>query len=513
MIAITGAEGQLGSLVLEGLLKVVAPDHLVALVRRPERAAGLVARAVRVRPGDYSSPEALALALSGVKRLLLISDDEFGPQVADHRALIEAAKTAGSEFIAYASVQNGGSVARPVAVKHKITEELLRSSGIPFVILRNGCARDDRVEAVAYAAAAVAVLTADGQNDTTCERAGDRDLVMAGSGALGGKDATAAEYRLDDTQRANRLRPSGQRPNWERDSASSDGSQPAVPIGSALRAGAPEPGIACVIDFPEPGAAEAVARKRVRRHHEVPLELTHANRVATMGELTCSIAHEVRQSLSAVAINGSAALNWLSRQSPDIEEARIAIEQIIRDAQRGSEVIARIRELAKKAPPLKEALDINETVREVIVLTRSEAVTNRISVQTELAEDLPPSEGDRVQLQQVLLNLVVNAIQAMASVAGGARQLRITTAPAGSSGVLVRVADSGPGLDPQTRDHVFEPYYTTKTDGLGMGLAICRSIIDAHDGRLWACTNTPRGAVFQFTLPAKHFDQARAQKA
>jgi signal transduction histidine kinase len=232
------------------------------------------------------------------------------------------------------------------------------------------------------------------------------------------------------------------------------------------------------------------------------LELAHANRVSTMGQLTSSIAHEVSQPISAVAINAGAALNWLRRTPPDLEEARASIEAIVRDAHRSSEVIGQLRALFKKAPPRKEHLDLNEAVNEVIVLTGSEALKNGISVKTQLADGLRPIEGDRVQLQQVLLNLVVNAIQAMATIPDGAGDLLITTAPAGSDSVLVRVADSGPGLDPQMLEHVFDPYYSTKPHGMGMGLAICRSIIEAHSGRLWASANEPSGAVFQFTLPA-----------
>lgn len=178
------------------------------------------------------------------------------------------------------------------------------------------------------------------------------------------------------------------------------------------------------------------------------------------------------------------------------------MEQIAADVNRSGQVIGRLRELFKKAPPRKARLDINEVVREVIALTGSEALDKRISMKTQLAEDLPCVGGDRVQLQQVLLNLVINAIQAMAAMPEGSRDLLISTSPAESNVVLVRVADSGPGLDQQALERVFDAYYTTKIEGLGMGLAICRSIIDAHNGRLWASANQPRGAAFQFTLPA-----------
>jgi C4-dicarboxylate-specific signal transduction histidine kinase len=275
-----------------------------------------------------------------------------------------------------------------------------------------------------------------------------------------------------------------------------------VLIGSALVVGSPDESISFVLDLTERKRAEAEARESERRYQEMQLELAHANRVATMGQLTSSIAHEVSQPIGAIAINGYAALNWLKRKPPDFENARIAIEELVKDAHRSGEVIGRLRELFKKAPPRKEQLDLNQAVQEVIGLTGTEASRNGISVKTQLADGLPLIEGDRVQLQQVLLNLVVNAIQAMSASSDGARDLLITAAPAGSDSVLVRVADSGPGLDPQMLEHVFDPYYTTKLHGMGMGLAICRSIIDAHNGRLWASLNQPRGAVFQFTLPA-----------
>jgi PAS domain S-box-containing protein len=322
------------------------------------------------------------------------------------------------------------------------------------------------------------------------------------SGAVSWKDLTPPEYHANDAQRLDQLRWSGQVPPREKEFFRKDGSRVPVLIGSALLAGPPDESISFVLDLTERKQAEAEARESERRYQEMQLDLAHANRVATMGQLTSSIAHEVSQPVSAVAINAGAALNWLRRKPPDLEEARASIEKIVKDAHRSSEVIGRLRALFKKAPPRKEQLDLNEAVEEVIVLTGSEVLKNGISVKTQLADGLRLIEGDRVQLQQVLLNLVVNAIQAMATIADGARDLLITTAPAGSDSVLVRVADSGPGLDSQMLEHVFDPYYTTKPHGMGMGLAICRSIIDAHNGRLWVSANQPRGAVFQFTLPA-----------
>jgi PAS domain S-box-containing protein len=234
---------------------------------------------------------------------------------------------------------------------------------------------------------------------------------------------------------------------------------------------------------------------------EAQMEVAHANRVATMGQLTASIAHEVNQPIAAAVTNAQAALRWLGARPPDLEEVRQALGSIVKDANRAGDVIGRIRELVKKAPPRKERVDINEAIREVIELTRGEAVKNGASVQTALGEGLPLIEGDRVQLQQVVLNLVVNAVQAMGAVAEGPRELLITTAQAEPEGVLVAVKDSGPGLTPASLEHLFAPFYTTKPDGLGMGLSICRSIIEAHGGRLWV-TNLVRGAIFTFTVPA-----------
>lgn len=276
----------------------------------------------------------------------------------------------------------------------------------------------------------------------------------------------------------------------------------AVLIGSAAVAGSPDQSISFVLDLTERKQAEAEARQSERRYQEMQLELAHANRVATMGQLTSLVAHEVSQPISAVTISAGAALNWLRRSPPALEEVRASIEAIVRDAHRSSEVISQLRALYRKALPRKERLDFNEAVKQAIVLTGSEALKNGISVKTQLAEGLPLIEGDRVQLQQVLLNLVVNAIQAMATMTDGARDLLIATSPAEPDSVLVRVADSGPGLDPQMLENVFDAYFTTKPHGMGMGLAICRSIIDAHSGRLWASANQPCGVVFQFTLPA-----------
>jgi signal transduction histidine kinase len=235
--------------------------------------------------------------------------------------------------------------------------------------------------------------------------------------------------------------------------------------------------------------------------YEMELELAHVNRVTTLGELTASIAHEVNQPIAAVVTNASAAIRWLNAQPSNLEEGREALRNIVKDAQRAGEVIGRIRGMVKKAPPRKSALDINETILEVVALTRGEGIKNGVSLRTQLSSELSPIPGDRVQLQQVLLNLIVNAIEAMSAVPGNQRTLVVGSSKYDPRNILITVRDSGPGLNFESSDHLFSPFYTTKPSGMGMGLSICRSIIEAHGGRVWAVPNLPEGATFHFTLP------------
>ena len=228
-------------------------------------------------------------------------------------------------------------------------------------------------------------------------------------------------------------------------------------------------------------------------------ELAHVNRVTMMGQLAASISHEVVQPITAGVINAEAALRFLEAQPPDLEEVRRALAAAIEGGHRATDIIGRIRGLIKKAPPQKDPLQINQAILEVIALTRGEAVKNRVSVQTQLAEGLPLIQGDRVQLQQVVVNLIINAVEAM-SVTEGSRELLLSTWK-DDSGVLITVKDSGPGVPSENLERLFDAFYTTKPSGMGMGLPICRSIIEAHEGRIWASSTAGRGATIQFTLP------------
>jgi PAS domain S-box-containing protein len=275
------------------------------------------------------------------------------------------------------------------------------------------------------------------------------------------------------------------------------------------------------IDITERKRAERELRQKEVSLREAQSNLAHVSRLTTMGELAASIVHEVNQPIAGIVTNANAALRWLAREVPNLNETGETIRRIIRDGKRAGEIVGRIRALAKKAPPQKDWLDLNQAIGEVIAIARSELQRHRVSLQTQLANDLPLIMGDRIQLQQVVLNLLVNAIEAMSGVSEGPRELwvssqKVTEIPdeanegkfasessagAARTHVLIAVRDSGPGLDPSALNRLFEAFYTTKPQGLGMGLLISRSIVEAHGGRLWAKANAPRGAVFQFMLP------------
>jgi len=248
--------------------------------------------------------------------------------------------------------------------------------------------------------------------------------------------------------------------------------------------------------------ANDTLRERGEALQKVQTELAHVSRVMTLGELTASIAHEVNQPLAAIVTNGNACLRWLAGATPNLDEARLAVQRIIKDSYRASEVISRIRTLVKKTPPRSDWIDLNELITEVFALAQSEARRNRVLLQQQLSADLPRVRGDRVQLQQVILNLIINGLEAIAKSKDGKRELSVKSDLDEANNVVIAVSDSGAGLDTANLEQVFDAFFTTKPDGMGMGLAISRTIIESHGGRLWATANSPRGAVFQFSLPA-----------
>src|SRR6266436_3516817 len=260
--------------------------------------------------------------------------------------------------------------------------------------------------------------------------------------------------------------------------------------------------IALFNDFAAQATIALESTRRERQYREMQCELAHASRVASMGQLTASIAHEIKQPITAARTYAAAALRFLDKSPPDVAEVTAALTCIVDETARTGDVVDRIGSLIKNAPPRKEVVDLNATILEVTALIRSEAVRTGVTVGTQLAGTLPRIQCDRVQLQQVMLNLIVNAIQSMSGVEDGNRELHISTVSIEPEGVCVAVRDTGHGLRPESLSRLFEPFYTTKPDGMGMGLSICRSIIEAHGGRLWAIRCEPQGALFQFTIPA-----------
>jgi PAS domain S-box-containing protein len=324
------------------------------------------------------------------------------------------------------------------------------------------------------------------------------DLLLGG---LFWADLTLREWREHDERAAEALRTIGIVHSFEREFRRKNGSRVPVLLGEAAFGGRQDEGVAFVVDLTERKRAESEARESERRRREAQFELEHANRVAAIGQLSASIAHEVNQPVAASITNAETALRWLDAHNPNLEKAREALRRIADDGRRAADVIGRIRALIKKEPPRMVGVEINETIREVIVLTQGEMAKNEVSLQMQLEDGLPLVQGDKVQLQQVILNLIINAAEAMASADKELRQLSITTRSANSQSVLVVIADSGPGLASTNYERLFDAFYTTKPTGLGMGLPICRSIIEAHGGQIWAAANVPRGAIFEFTVP------------
>jgi PAS domain S-box-containing protein len=320
----------------------------------------------------------------------------------------------------------------------------------------------------------------------------DREDLAAGN--MRWNDLPPPEWRTSTASALKGMDTTGAVQPYESEYVRKDGSRVPVLIGSAGFDEQRNQGVAFVLDLTERKRAEEALR-------HMQMELAHANRVATMGQLSGSIAHEVKQPITAAVTYALAARRFLSAEPPNFREMDVALSLIVKEGNRAGEVVGRIRALIKKAPARKDAVGVNDAILEVIALTRTEAANNSVSVRTQLAEGLPRVQGDRVQLQQVLLNLIINAIEAMRDVGEEERELLISSSNE-PDGVSVEVRDSGPGFAPAALERVFEAFYTSKPDGLGLGLSICRSIIEAHNGRLWASPNVPRGAIFRFTAPA-----------
>jgi PAS domain S-box-containing protein len=316
-------------------------------------------------------------------------------------------------------------------------------------------------------------------------------------GHLRWTDLSPPEWRDRDLLTKAQLDSTGIVQPFEKEYFRKDGSRVPVLVGATLFTEGGDQGVAFVLDLTE--------RKRAEEEHErlrqLESDLAHVNRLSMMGELAASLAHEVLHPIATARNNARAGTRFLEMSPPNLDEVREALSCVVKDVDRARDIVGRMRDHIKKAPPRREHFDLNEAVSEVIVMVRSAIAKNRINVSTNFMDGLLPVQGDRVQLQQVVLNLALNAVEAMGSVEVGPRELSISTKQ-DHTGALVAVRDSGPGIDSTQLDRVFQAFYTTKSSGVGMGLSICRSIIDAHGGRLWAEANEPRGAAFQFTLPA-----------
>jgi PAS domain S-box-containing protein len=315
-------------------------------------------------------------------------------------------------------------------------------------------------------------------------------------------DMTPPEWQeVHSLQELEELKATGQMQAREKEYFRKDGSRVPVMIGAAAFDKRPDQGVAYIIDLTERKQAEAQILESEQRFRELQSELAHANRVATMGQLSAWIAHDVSQPLASVMISGNTGLNWLAAEPPNLEMARRAFERIVRDGRLAGDILDRIRALIKKTSPRRELVDINEVISEMLVLVSAEAKRNDIVVKIDLAETVPVVSADRVQIQQVVLNLIVNAVEAMTADSAEPHDLTVVSGTDSSGYAMIAIGDSGPGLTAEHREHVFDAFHTTKSNGLGMGLAICRTIIESHGGSIWVTPNQPRGAMFKFTLP------------
>ena len=315
------------------------------------------------------------------------------------------------------------------------------------------------------------------------------------SGRIRWTELTPPEWHAASQRAVAQLRATGSADLFEKEYLRKDGTRVPVLIAAAALTGTPIQSVAFVVDLTERKRGEE-ERERLRRAHA---ELARISRITTMGEMTASLSHEIRQPIAAAMTNAKACVRWLAREDPDLGEARAAAERIVDDTTRAAEIIHRVASLYKKGSPQREAVDVNELARETLALLRAEAERYGVLVRAELAPHLPRVAGDRVQLQQILMNLMLNAIEAMQGTGG---ELTVRSERGKSGGLLFSVSDTGVGLPPGKADAIFEAFFTTKPQGTGMGLSISRSIIESHGGRLWAISGTGRGATFHFSLPA-----------
>jgi PAS domain S-box-containing protein len=344
----------------------------------------------------------------------------------------------------------------------------------------------------------IAIWDFDGQildaNDAYLQILGyQREDIL--SGRLRWRDLTPPEWlEREERHVLPQLKVTGSIAPYEKEYFRKDGSRVPVLLGLATFEKGGNQGVAFALDLTERKHAADAMRA-------LQMDLAHANRLATMGQLAASIAHEVNQPIGAARNNAHAALRFLMVDPPDLAEVKEAIECVVNDTYRAGDIISGISDQVKKVPPCKATVDLNEAIEEVIALVRGELSKHRVSIQMRLAEGLPSVHAGRVQLQQVMLNLILNAIEAITSVDDELRELVISTESSPPDGVQVAIGDSGTGVAPEDRERIFESFFTTKPDGVGIGLSICRSIIDAHSGRLWVDAHQPRGAVFRFILP------------